>query len=90
MTESDFGLLCSLVNLALLAIAGVMLARLCSQARQLARSTERLKDLADRMSSTDRQTARQVVRLAQEISTDIGKLRRLGPVARDRHIGAVR
>ena len=42
------------------------------------------------MSSTDRQTARQVVRLAQEISTDIGKLRRLGPVARDRHIGAVR
>ena len=28
--------------------------------------------------------------LAQEISTDIGKLRRLEPVARDRHIGAVR
>jgi glucose-6-phosphate-specific signal transduction histidine kinase len=87
VTESDLGLLCSLVNLVLLGIAGVTLARLCTQARQLARNTERLKDIADRLSSSDRQAARQVVRIAREISSDIGKLRRLEPVPHDRRRG---
>jgi hypothetical protein len=67
----------SAANVILLGITTLVLVRTRSQMEQLSRSSQELKDAADKMTSMDRSSASQIARIAREISTDIGKLRHL-------------
>ncbi|SEE58797.1 hypothetical protein SAMN05444161_6284 [Rhizobiales bacterium GAS191] len=86
VTEINLDLAFATLNLVLLAFASMVLVRLFGQARELSRSTKLLTDLADKMSCVDRHAVGQVARLAREISSDIGKLRRLDPTESENRI----
>jgi hypothetical protein len=73
----DIDLTFSVANVILLGIATLVLVRACSQMSQLSRSTQELKDAADKMTRMDRNSASQIARIARDISADIGKLRHL-------------
>jgi hypothetical protein len=62
-------------NVVLLIVATWILARAGAQLKQLSRSTKQLQDAAEKMARLDRNSAGQILRIAREISADIGKLR---------------
>lgn len=63
------------MNIVLLIVAAWILARVGAQLKQLSRSTKQLQDTAEKIARLDRSSASQILRIAKEISADIGKLR---------------
>jgi hypothetical protein len=69
------GITFTTANVLLLVVATLVLIKVGLQLKKLSRSTRQLQETADRIARQDRSSARQIVRIAKEISADIGKLR---------------
>jgi hypothetical protein len=69
------GITFTTANVLLLVVATLVLIKVGLQLKKLSRSTKQLQETADRIARLDRSSARKIVRIAKEISADIGKLR---------------